>query len=73
MQTPITEVTDALEIEYDSDLDIVSLAQPVSIQGVTSSVYQADATNAITLNDDFTVTYLNPCIDPDYVDITVVE
>lgn len=38
--------------------------------GTSYSDYQADTTNEIIRQDDFTVTYLNPCIDTAFTTIT---
>ena len=62
-----------MEIFYDADLVIVGQTQVVEIYAKSFSDYEPNTNNRLSKSDNFTVTYLNPCIDTGYTTITNVN
>ena len=62
-----------MEIFYDADLAIVGQTQIVEISATSFSDFEPNTNNRLMKSDNFTVTYLNPCIDTGYTTITNVD
>jgi len=57
------------KIFYDIDLDDVdySITNTVTVTGSSRYDYGASLNNEVTEDESFTVTFLNPCIDPAHI------
>ena len=54
---------------YNESLDPVSESQTVTVSVTTDSIYPSQSTQKLTENEEFTLTFKNPCFDTEYVEI----
>ena len=58
---------------YDTDLSPLDKTQTVTITATSNSIYGATEADKVVESNSFDLTFLNPCIDADFVALTVTD